>query len=93
MDILPLTDTERIEHFDRVFVEYLGGDEVWHMLISHSQGLSYRQIAAMYGDSHMTVRRRVVSAKIKLRAVGLDADAIAPRTARQQASTISTHPA
>lgn len=79
MDLLPLNDNERIEHFDRVFIEYLGGDEVWHMLISHSQGLSYRQIAAMYDDSHMTVRRRVVSAKIKLRAVGLDAEAIAPR--------------
>jgi hypothetical protein len=91
MDALPLTDLERIEHFDAVFIEYIGGDEVWHMLISHRQGLSYRQIAAMYGESHMTVRRRIVSAKVKLRAVGLDADAIAPRAGHQPPATISTH--
>lgn len=86
MGELPLTDQDRIEHFDRLLIHVVGGEDVWHMLVSSHAGVSTRQIATMYATPESTVRTWLRRARAALRAVGLDADAIAPRAARQQAA-------
>ena len=74
-----LTDEDRIAHFDRVFVELLGGDDVWRMLVDHYQGYGYRVIGKNHGVSHMTARRWITSAKAAIRRVGLDATVLESR--------------
>jgi hypothetical protein len=91
MGELPLTETECIEYAPRMFVHIVGGEDVWAMMVSISAGASVRSVAGMYGVPESTVRTWLRRAKRELRAVGLDADAIAPRAGHQPPAAISTH--
>ncbi len=71
MELQALTDNDRIQHFDRVFIELVGGDSVWQMMVDHHAGHSYRTIGEMNGVSHMTARRWITVGKAAMRRAGM----------------------
>ena len=85
MDPSILTDDDRIKHFDRVFVEMLGGDDHYRMLIDHYGGATYEQLATYYGVSKGTAHSWITAAKAVMRRAGMNVPA-SPRTRAEQHS-------
>lgn len=73
---LPIDDCDRARHFDAVFIDWIGGEEVWQMLIAHCRGMSYRQIAEMYNTPRTSVHSWITAAKVKLRRVGFNVESL-----------------
>ena len=84
MRLSALTDQDRIDHFDRVFIELIGGHHVWLMLVDHFNGNSYSTIANYHDQPKETVRRWVTVAKMKMRSVGLDTSLLEKRVSKMR---------
>lgn len=76
MDMHSLPDDDWIEFGPRMFIVMIGGQAVWDILLDHWSGLSLRDIESKHGISHMTAKRWIRQAKVKMREAGLNADAV-----------------
>ena len=80
MDPTILTDQDRLQYFDQVFVEMIGGTDDYGMVIDHYNGSTYAQLAEFYGVSRSTAHSWVTSAKATMRRAGL----VVPASPRRQ---------
>lgn len=69
---LSISHNQRLDSFDRVLVEYLGGEEAIEMLVNcHEDKWAIRDISEVHGVPSTTVFRTIVKARMRLRTVGL----------------------
>lgn len=67
-----IDDTKKIEAFDALFYEVIGGQEVATMMSRHHiDGASYRTLAHEHDMPEATVRTRLARARTTLRRLGL----------------------
>ena len=86
-----ITNEDRIRHFDRVLLDWLGGDDTLSMLAMHHIGESFVAIGRRFHMSDKTAATHIRTAKRKLRSIGLNADACNPLSGPAPSTHIIHH--
>lgn len=66
-----IEDSVKLACFDAIFIDWLGGPEVYEMVLIHFNGTSIRDLADMFDLPAATAWRRIATAHEKLHRVGL----------------------